>query len=162
MFPLPWYAALLIAVPQMFLIIKIGFGLFNMDINQPQVWLTACISAFMTYLIRMSPIIPGLHTVIIALLTTVVIVFVTKKNFWHSLVAILLGVMILGVLEGVWLPILLAITHSDIVDLILHPWLNILGFMPIIAVAGLLYWFIWRNHFVLFDLEKLESFHEEQ
>ena len=49
MYSVPWYAIVLIAVPQTILIIKIGFGLFNLQVHARQCLLVTLIVSVVTY-----------------------------------------------------------------------------------------------------------------
>ncbi len=154
MYSVPWYAIVLIAVPQTILIIKIGFGLFNLQVNTRQCLLVTLIVSVVTYFLRKLPLMFGIHTIILIILLTILLVILQRIDFWRSLVAVLLGVMILGVIENSYLPLLLQFTSRTVVDLAEQPWFNIAAFLPGFLIGLLLYAFIRHRNFVLFDLKR--------
>lgn len=152
MFALPWYSIILISIPQIILIILLGFQLFNLPVDLKKSLTTALLVGIVTYFLRRSSVAPGVHTVLMILLITIFIAVLNKNNFLHSLAATFLGTMIMGVVEGVWCPLFLAWTHHTVNDLALYPWLNIAGFMPILLFTFVLYIVMIKYDFVIYDL----------
>lgn len=152
MFPIPWYAILLISIPQTILVVKIGFELFGIKIGFKTAILVALITGIITYFLRQSHILPGVHTLALILTVTLLVSILARINIGYSLVASLLGFMILGVIEGLWLPFFLSLTSHTIESLVLYPWLNIIGFQPITVIAILIYLMIIKNNLVIFTL----------
>ncbi|NLB88961.1 MAG: hypothetical protein GX790_07025 [Syntrophomonadaceae bacterium] len=152
MFAIPWYAILLISIPQTILVIKIGFELFGIKIDFKTAILVAIITGFITYFLRQSHVLPGIHTLALIFTVTLLVSFLARIYIWHSLVGSLLGFMILGVIEGLWLPFFLDLTSHTVESLNLYPWLNIIGFQPITIIAILIYLLILKNNLVIFKL----------
>jgi hypothetical protein len=94
----------------------------------------------------------GIHTMILLVSSTLLSAIVTGSNFWHCFISIVTGVLILGVLEGVLLPVLLKITVSTTDSLVLEPWLNILYFLPSGTIMMIFYCFAKKRNYVIFDL----------
>jgi len=153
LFPIPWYAVLLISVPETFLIIKIGFNLFNLDVDSWKSLLIALITGVIIYFIRLMPLMFGVHTLIGIVLLTILVAIFEKIDLWDSFVSVLLGFIIFGVIENVVLTIFLNITSKTINDLALNPWLNILSFLPTLIMVLILYGLIKRFKFIIFDLK---------
>lgn len=162
MFHIPWYSILLMTIPQIFLIIKVGMRLFNLKINNRSCLLISILAGCTVYFLRNVPITPGIHTVVTALIITLLVVAFDKINIGSALVSILLGFIIFGVIEGAWLPVFLKITLSSINDLELHPWLNIIGFYPILAVTIIIDVIIKSKNIILFDLQRLGPTNEKE
>lgn len=162
MFRIPWYAILLMTIPQIFLAVKLGMRLFNLEINKQKCLWIAFIGGYALYYLRILDITPGIHTVLTALVVTLLVTVLNKTNIGYAFVSVLLGFLILGVIEGAWLPFLLRLTSSSISDLALHPWLNIFGFYPILSVATIIYFLAKYKKFVLFDLQRLGPTHEKE
>lgn len=162
MFKIPWYTVLLLSIPQAFILIKLGMRLFNLDIKNKICFYIAVLEGCALYFLRQASITPGLHTIIGVLLMGLLVALLNKTNIGSALVAVLLGAIILGVIEGAWLPILLKITSSTLKDLEIHPWLNIIGYYPILAVAVIIYVIVESKKFVLFDLKRLGQINEKE
>jgi len=152
MFPLPWYSIILISIPQTILIIKLGFSLFHLQIDFRRCLTIALLIGIVTYLLRRSSIIPGLHTIILIIFMAAFVTLLNKGNIFYSLASIILGTMIMGIIEGLWCPLFLRLTSHSLEDLVLYPWLNIAGFMPILLVTFIIYIFIQKYNFVIYDL----------
>lgn len=152
MFPIPWYAILLISIPQTILVIKIGFELFGIKIGFKTAVLVALITGFITYFLRQSHSLPGVHTLALIITVTLLVSILARIKMGYSLVASLLGFMILGVIEGLWVPILLNLTSKTIPNLIANPLLNIITFLPVMLTAIFIYILINKNKLVLFKL----------
>lgn len=152
MFPIPWYAILLISIPQTVLVIKLGFELFGIKVGFKAALLVALMAGLATFFLRQSHIIPGLHTVMLIIIVATLVTSFMHVHIWHSLVASLLGFMILGVIEGLWLPVLLSLTSNTVQDLILNPWLNIIGFQPVTLIALCFYIIVIKRKLTIFKL----------
>jgi hypothetical protein len=66
--------------------------------------------------------------------------------------------MILGVIEGVWCPLILRLTFRSIQDLALNPWLNIALFIPVLLAAAMIYIIIHRQNFYIYDLNQKDIY----
>ncbi|MDD3268808.1 MAG: ATP-binding protein [Syntrophomonadaceae bacterium] len=152
MYPVPWYAIILITIPQTILIIKLGCGLFNININMRQCLLMAIILGVAAYILRRLPLMFGLHTVIMVLVLTALIIVISRIDWGSSFVSVLLGVMIVGVVENTFLPFFLKLTESNVNDLAAQPWLSIAGFWIQFLPVLILYAWIHRHRFIIFDL----------
>jgi hypothetical protein len=107
-----------------------------------------------TYFLRGTFAIPGIHTVLIILLMVISITLINRGNILYNFLAVMLGSMILGVIEGVWCPLFLGITHLSIRDLAIYPWLNIACFIPVLLLAVMIYILICRQGFYIYDLNQ--------
>lgn len=72
----------------------------------------------------------------------------------YNFLAVMLGSMILGVIEGVWCPLFLSIASLSIRDLAIYPWLNIACFIPVLLLAAAIYILIRRHDFYIYNLDR--------
>jgi len=149
---LPWYIVLLISIPQTFLIVKIGFQLFNLHLSSSRAVLLSLIIGVLAIFAREMSLPFGVHTIILIVSSTLLAAIITGTNLWHCFLSIVAGALILGVLEGVLLPILLKITAASTDSLGMKPWLNILYFLPSGIIMVVLYLLAKKRNYVLFDL----------
>ncbi|MDF9410051.1 hypothetical protein L7E55_17195 [Pelotomaculum isophthalicicum JI] len=149
---LPWYIVISTSIPQTFLIFKIGFQLFNLDMSYSRALFLSFIISIIAIFARELPLLFGVHTFILIVFSTLLAFIITGTNLWHCFISIAAGALILGVLEGALLPILLNITAVTIDSLVLKPWLNILYFLPSGVIMVILYIFIKKYNFIIFDL----------
>ncbi|MDD4172364.1 MAG: hypothetical protein PHQ94_09010 [Syntrophomonas sp.] len=151
MHSIPWYVAVLISVPQTFLIIKLGFGLFNFKVPFTRCLLISAGIAGICFFLRKSHISFTLNTLILMVVLTILTALVFKIELRYSFISVLLGVMISGIIENIVLPMFLSLTGYSIYDLMTNSWVNIAAFMPVFLVTLLIYWLSWHFRVVLFD-----------
>jgi len=152
MFPIPWYAVLFISIPQTVLIIQLGFLLFNLRIEWRETVLASIFIGIITYFLLRLSIIPGAHTLILIFITTLMISWLSKVNVWYSLIAIMCGAMIMGVIENVVISLMLILIPKTVSDLSIHPWLNIAVFLPTLFLVSSIFFLVKKSKSVLYDL----------
>lgn len=154
MFALPWYSILLISIPQIIFSLLIGFRLFNLQIDLRKCLIVAIVVGIVTYFLRRSSVIPGIHTVLIILVMVISFTLINRGGMLYNFLAVMLGSMILGVIEGVWCPLFLSIASLSIRDLAIYPWLNIACFIPVLLLAAAIYILIRRHDFYIYNLDR--------
>jgi hypothetical protein len=149
---LPWYIVLLLSIPQTFLIVKIGFQLFNLHVSCSKALLLSLAVGVVAIFARGLPLPFGVHTIILVVSSTLLATVVTRTNLWHCFISILTGSLILGVLEGALLPVFLKITAATTDSLTLEPWLNVLYFLPSGIIMAVVYLLAKKRNYVIFNL----------
>lgn len=152
MFPIPWYAVLFISIPETILIIRLGFILFNLRIEWRETILASIFIVIVSYFLLRLSLIPGVHTLILIFITTLIISWLGKENIWYSLIAIMCGAMIMGVTENVVISVELMLISKTAGDLSSNPWLNIAVFEPILVFIALIFFLMKRSKRILYDL----------
>lgn len=157
MYAIPWYAALLITVPQTIILIKLGYELFNIKIKFTTCFLLSLLMTPVAYFGRMMPVPFWVNTMLLFIILSVLISLIIKLELVYSMACTLMGVMITGAVENVVLPIILKVGNITINDLAYNPWLNVASFIPIFIVLLLLYIAVRHYQFVAFDLQNRRS-----
>jgi len=152
LFPIPWYAVLLISIPQTFLIIQLGFLLFNLRIGWKESVIASGFIGLVAYILPRLPLIPGVHTILLILITALIISWLGKVKIMHSFIAVICGAMIMGVTENVVMSLVLKLISKTVADLAAHPWLNIGVFMPTLLSVTLIFLLVKSKRWVLYDL----------
>lgn len=152
MYPLTWYEIIFISVPQSIFVLKIGFELFNLNIDLWRCFIISLVVGFVTYFLRSSLAIPGIHTIIIIIVITLLATGLNKGSVLFNLAAVFLGSIIMGVIEGVCCPLFLRLTSYSVEDLANDPLLNITGFLPVLVLGLIIYILMRRYSFVIYDL----------
>lgn len=152
MFPIPWYAVLFISIPQTVLIIQIGFLLFKLRVGWRESILASVLIGLAAYILPRLSLIPGVHTIVLVLITVLVISWLGKIKVVYSLVSVLCGAMIMGVTENIIMSLVLKLISRNVSELFLHPWLNIAVFMPTLLIGSLILLMVTRHNWVLYDL----------
>lgn len=151
MFPIPWFVAVLVGIPQFFLIIVLGFSLFNLRIKYNTALLVACLTAIACYFVRLYNTIDGLHTLLVTLLIMVLCIIITKIKTYKVITAILAGSVIVGGLEYSYLSLFFLVTSTTISDFAEYPWLSVVSFVPEAVILSIMYWWVKKNCFYILD-----------
>lgn len=149
---IPWYVALFQSLPEAFLMLKLGFVLFGIDMDTRNSLIIASISAIFSYLIRKYFVTYGVHTIAATILLIVLATLIAKIKIKYSAIGVLTGVLIAGILQSITVPILLLMNNKiQINHLFAHPVLNILFFIPCALIMLFLYLFSKKKNFYLFN-----------
>lgn len=148
MFPIPWFVVLLVSIPESFLVILLGFALFNLKISVKNIIIIALAGSFACYLIRLFNTINGIQTMGWIFIMIICSFILSKISIWKIVVAVLSGVTIAGVIQSLYAPICFMFTSTSKNDLITDPWLNVWFTLPEFIVIIILYFVIKKTHFV--------------
>ncbi|MEG6615968.1 hypothetical protein V6C27_05935 [Peptococcaceae bacterium 1198_IL3148] len=152
MYPLPWYVILFQSFPETFLMIILGFKLFNLNIELKKVTIISLIVCVFAYFVRHLPLAFGVHTLILVLIDAILCRAIGNIKLVYGLIGITVGALINGVLQSLLVPIMLSIGGMGISALSSEPVLNIVLFLPIGIIMLALCMVIKKCNFVLYDL----------
>jgi len=156
MYPIPWYAIILISIPQTFLIISIGARLFNISIPIQRRVALSVIIGVICYATRHLTI-PGLNTIALLISTAVLLSLISRLTLWKAFLTIALGLVVLLIIENLCNSIVFNFFHLNYDILATHPWLNIFSWWPTLVLATLVYWLIYRKNWVLYNLSQYKD-----
>lgn len=156
MYNIPWYILVFISIPQTLLILGFGFCLFNIRLKYKHVLLLAFLITGICYLLRFTSIPYGLNTIILVILFTLLVALISRVKLKYAFNAVLLGVLIYGMLEGVLLPIIAGVLNITLTDIAVSSWHNLIAFFPIALVGTLLLIVIIKRQVVLYDFSNRE------
>ncbi|WP_069650322.1 hypothetical protein [Caloranaerobacter ferrireducens] len=155
MFSIPWYVVFFQSIPELFFVIKLGFKLCNIEINNKNILIISIISAIFAYFIRKVVKVFGLHTLLIIIFTVIIVVLIERIKFVYSLVGVLLGALISGFLQNTISLFLLSVTGRNISNVAEKPILAIIYFLPCLVIMFLFYIFIKKKSIYLIDLKSM-------
>lgn len=130
MFPIPWYVVLLVSIPETYLVVILGFSIFNLKISYKKALLVAVVSSLVCYLIRQFNTINGIQTFIGVTIIIILCSSLTQINLWKVTAAILTSFSFAGVIISLYAPIYFTLTSTTVQNLTINPWLNIYFFFP--------------------------------
>lgn len=151
---IPWYVVIFQSIPEAFLVLVMGFALFRIRIDTKHAVFIAVLSAFSTYLIRLAPIVFGVHSLIAAAVMIILTVVIARIDVGSATLAILGGIVILAILQSLMAPTLFNLASVQFSDVSDRPWLNILFFIPQAVVMIIIYITVLRNDWYLYDLSQ--------
>lgn len=157
LYSIPWYVVLFQSIPEMFLLIILGFKLFNIDVDLKKALLVSLLISIIVYFVRKFASVYGLHTAILIFCSLILIKIILKMNIAYSFICIVTSLLINGLLQNTITPILLNFFHTTTQDLVKNPWLNIFFYIPNGLIMLYLYLFTIKKKVYLFDLKMYEN-----
>jgi len=151
-FPLEWYLLFLVSIPQLFLIVLVGLGLFNIQLPRKEVVIIAILSGIFAYFVRFIPMVFGLHSFINVMIITLSVAFIGRVRFLYALCAISAGMTVLAVIESCILPLFFFYTAISIETIKTNPWQNVIVFLPEAIAMLCIYFLIIKLDFQMWDL----------
>lgn len=150
---IPWYVAILVSIPETILFLLLGFKLFNLELSKQHLLYLSLLNAGVAYIVRNLPIFYGIHTLIMIVLLALVGAALSKIKFKSTFIAVLTGGLLLGIIQGMTIPLIFNFTGLNMADSAQNPWLNILFFIPSGFIMLAIYWYIKKYNFVLYNLK---------
>ena len=151
-FSIPWYVSLFVSIPETFLCLLLGFKLFNIKVSVKGIFILSLFSAALAYVLRLLPIPFGLHTFILLITLIGLAVILAKLKVTHAILGVLTGILLVGILQGITIPVIFNQFSLGIEDLAVNPMLNIYLFLPSGILMVLLNFLINRFNFKLYNL----------
>lgn len=127
---IPWYIVLFVSIPETFLCLSLGFSLFNIPIYYKEKFILSVIAGIASYFLRKLPLFFGIHTFIFLILVVSLTTILCEIGFIRSLICVLTGVMIVGILQSITSPVLINLYGINVNDAANKPWINFLLFLP--------------------------------
>lgn len=159
MLALPWYVELFAGIPESFLIVIVGFALFNIRVKLGKAFLIAVISTIASYYVRQIPVIIfGMHSIIGILVLTVLARYLLRSGWGTTLISILSGLVLVYIVQTIVVPIVFTFTGTSINNLESDPWLHVLFFIPQALTLISLYLFMVKKHAYIIDLENEDGY----
>jgi hypothetical protein len=153
---IPWYLSLAISIPQAILMIYIGFSLCNIKVDLSRCIVCSIIIAVMAYFIRRLPILLAANTLILTVVLVILTSLVFRIQLGKTLIAVLLGVMVSGVIEGAVIQLFLIASSYTAEELLVNAGLNMIAYIPVFIVTLSVLGLIKHFDFLAFDLGKRE------
>jgi len=160
MYAIPWYVVLFESIPEAFLMIILGFALFNLQISFKNAFVISLVNAVIIYYVRQLSVTFGLHTLIAIVVIVILSKMLTKIKTHAVFISIISGFVVLAVLQSMMLPVLFQLVNINIQYLTVKPWLNIVFFIPIGVIMTLLYYFVRKHNLYVFDLAAEDRWYE--
>ncbi|RJE49330.1 MULTISPECIES: hypothetical protein [unclassified Dehalobacter] len=108
---IPIIALILQGIPEQIAVVTLAYVIAGMPFVRKRIISMGIILALTSYLLRVFPILFGLHTVIMLVFLFVLLFFWGKSNFYAALVASLLSFLALIIGETVCLSLLMPLFH---------------------------------------------------
>ncbi|WP_432663597.1 hypothetical protein R9X47_23830 [Wukongibacter baidiensis] len=150
--------AIFVSFPEVLLMLLIGFNLCNIrNIKGSKLLIVAAIQAVVAFLIRMSNIYFGMHTIILTISLYILVVIFFKIKYYKAIIPVFIGMLSQGLLQGIIFGIIEAIWNFEMTNLYFTHSKLIICSIPIFIVSLILLAVIRNTHFFLWDINELEG-----
>lgn len=157
MYAIPWYVVLFVSIPESYLIIILGFALYNLEIDSKLAFAVAVITSVVAYFVRQLHLTFGIHTIIGMVVIIILIKLLTSYNFYSLATVVLTGFVVMALLQCIIVPFTLMLTSVNPLDFSGFPWLNIVFFIPEALMMLFMYFMINKHHLYIIDLRAGEK-----
>lgn len=148
---------LLVSLPETLLVTALSFQLVGLKIKTSDLFLIGILQTFITYLVRLSPVPFGLHSLIQIILFIVIVKVVTKISIRIVIITALLGLTIYTSIEAVIAPALLNLAGFELNEVINNPTMRIVFFLPQAIMTLLFVIFTRRYGYRLVDFSEKDG-----
>lgn len=157
LYSITWYVAVLVSFPESFLAMKLGYKLVNIDIENKKLALVSATYAVISFIVRGLPIPYGIHTVILIFSLIILGKVILEKKWIQSLVSVLAGMLIMGVMQSIFIPLTLMFLSKSTDQLFTEPWLGPVVFLPCVLLLVAFYMIIKEKKVFIYDLNEVDS-----
>jgi len=125
-----FFSLLFISFPEAILVTALGFLLIGIRPWWRDLFVIGVIQACFSYIVRLSPVSFGFHSILEIFLFTLNIRLVTRLPYRIVLLVSLLGLIFYGSVETVVAPLMLYVTGYSVSDILNYTFIRILFFLP--------------------------------
>jgi hypothetical protein len=127
---IPFIALLLYAAPEGMLHGTLGLSLVAVRPRFKTIFVYGILFAATAYLARQAPVLPGIHTLIIAVCASLYLTLLYRITWKKAFLAVILGLVFLLLGEMLFTPIVLSFTGLAVEEVAADPWLRVLVTLP--------------------------------
>ncbi|BCV20965.1 hypothetical protein [Moorella sp. Hama-1] len=133
---MPWTALVFQSIPESIILITMGLGLIGQYPGMKGIIAVGVAGAVFSYFFRRLPLDFGVHTLAQMMCLSLLLYFIIRVNFFEAILAAFLGMLAVGIVEGISIPIVSYITGISF-EIALHdPWLRVLFPIPDELILG--------------------------
>ncbi|AYO31612.1 hypothetical protein D2962_14275 [Biomaibacter acetigenes] len=151
MFPILWYVAALVSVPEAFLILAISTRMMKLErSNYNRIFLISVIQGGITLIIRKISMgisqyfLSSFHTVILIATLTLLFSLLCRVKVQHCFIPIFIVTVIYGSIQYIVVLIVLNRLKMPLFILQENPWLDVALFFPVAGITVLVFYLIDR------------------
>lgn len=151
MFPIPWYVAALVSVPEAFLILAVSTRMMKLEkSNYNRIFLISVIQGVITLLIRKISVgisqyfLSSLHTVVLIATLTLMFSLLCRVSLQLCFIPIFIVTVIYGAIQYIVVLSVLNRLKMPVFILQEHPWLDVALFFPVAGITVLVFYLLKR------------------
>lgn len=142
-----------VSVPESLIIYYMVLTILGRKESRVFIILLSFLTSLFSYLLRSIPMVFGIHSILQILLMIIFLTFLLKLPWRASIASVILTSVILGLVEGIFVPFLSWIFVIDIGCVISDPWLRMLFTLPHLLFLGAVTYIAnkrkWRLPFII-------------
>ncbi|CEP69447.1 Uncharacterized [Moorella glycerini] len=146
---MPWTALVFQSIPEEIILVTLGLALVGEYPRMKGIVVVGIIGAVFSFYFRRLSLDFGVHTLALIIALALAIRLILRLNFFKGLIASSLGILALGIVESISIPIVSNLTGISVATALHDPWLRVLFPLPDEIVLGLVAYFCRRRHFSL-------------
>lgn len=154
---MPLLALFLQSMPEEFIVIALGLLLVGYRPPLARLVPVAVLSATASYFIRALPFPFGVHTLISVVVIVALVCLILQLSWRRAVLAVLLGVTLLALGEGVTIPLMTSLTGIPMEQVVASTWLRIVFPLPHLVPLAVLAWCCWRYRWSLVQAGREED-----
>ncbi|WP_238456869.1 sensor histidine kinase [Desulforamulus aeronauticus] len=145
---------LFVSLPEVLLITALSFQLTGLRLKLLDLIVVGLLQTIVAYLVRLSPIPFGVHSIIQIIIFIVILRIITRNGFRVVIITALLGLTIYASLEALIAPTLLNLSGYDLNEVIYNPLMRIIFFFPQAVMILLFIFFCKKFSYRLVDFSQ--------
>lgn len=153
----PFYLVFCQSLPEMALVTALGMILIGLRPGWKNVLKIALIGAVASYCIRMLPLPPGVNVLIQVPVLIVLIVYCCKIDLFAAALAVLLGLIVLSVAEGIFNALTFKLSGITCEQAYADPLLRVLFPLPEYIFLAFLTFITNRYRFIFINIQELRD-----
>ncbi|WP_406678236.1 hypothetical protein [Moorella sp. ACPs] len=152
---MPWTALIFQSIPEEIILVTLGLALVDEYPRMKGIVVVGVIVAVFSFFFRHLPLGFGVHTLAGILVLGLTMLLVLRVDFFKGLMAAFLGMLALGIVEGISIPFIFYITGIPFEIAVRDPWLRVLFPLPDEILLGVAAYFCRRRRFSLLPGNRL-------
>lgn len=135
---MPWTALVFQSIPESIIVVTLGLGLTGEYPNMKNVTAVGVIGAIFTYFFRRLPLEFGVNTLIGIIVVALGMRVMLKTPIVRGLIAAFIGILAVGIVESMSIPIVSYFTGISFETALRDPWLRVLFPLPDEIILGVM------------------------
>lgn len=145
--------AIFVSFPEVLLMLLLGFSLSAIKFSLKQILIISFIQTIIAFAIEFLNISFGIHTVIQLVSLWFLVTVILKMKLYKSIIPVLIGFFIQGIIQGIYLPIISNLAKLDFIKIGMDFKYTLVISLPIYVISITILLIIIRKNFTLCSVE---------
>ncbi|OIQ62069.1 hypothetical protein MTCOM_08390 [Moorella thermoacetica] len=146
---MPWTALVFQSIPESIVLVALGLGLVGEYPEIPSIIIIGIIGSVTSFFIRRLPLDFGGHTLLSMIVLIILMRFILKITVIKGILAAFFGILAVGIIESMSIPIVSYLTGISFETALHDPWLRVVFPLPDEIILGVAAYLCRRWRFTL-------------